>query len=71
MLPFRLFILEKLKDFFLKMLQVKKFFFFSCNEKHWNNKVETFSLIDKIVALYIGNVKEFQFPKKKIRNFVG
>ena len=63
---FRLFILKKLKDVFLKMLQVKKFSYFLI--KALSNEVETLSLVDKIIAQYIENVKNRIFSFQMIKN---
>ena len=47
-----------------KNVTAKENFLFLYNEKHWSNEVETLSLIDKIIAPYIENVKkeELQVP---------
>ena len=63
---FRLFILKKLKDVFLKMLQEKKFSYFLI--KALSNEVETLSLVDKIIAQYIENVKNRIFSFQMIKN---
>ena len=36
----------------------KENFLFSYNKKHWSNELETLSLVDKIIVLYIENVKK-------------
>ena len=54
--------MKKLKDVFLKMLQVKKFL------KALSNEVETLSLVDKIIAQYIENVKKGIYSFQMIKN---
>ena len=63
MLPFQIIYIGKIERCLAKNATGKENFLFSCNEKHWSNKVETLSLIDKIVAPYIEDVKkELQVP---------
>ena len=54
--------MKKLKDVFLKMLQVKKFL------KALSSEVETLSLVDKIIAQYIENVKKGIYSFQMIKN---
>ena len=63
MLPFQIIRTGKMERCLPKNATGKEDFLFSYNEKYWSNEVETLSLIDKIIAPYIGNVKkELQIP---------
>ena len=63
MLPFRIIYTGKTERCLPKNSTGKENFPFSYNEKFWSNAVETLSLIDKIIASYIENIKkELQVP---------
>ena len=63
MLHFQIIYTGKTERCLPKILTGKENFLFSYNEKHWSNEVETLSLLDKIIAPYIENVKkELQVP---------
>ena len=57
-LPFQIIYNEKTERCLPKNDTGKESFLFPYNEKHWSNDVVTWSLIDKIVAPYIENVKK-------------
>ena len=57
MLPFQIIYTGKTERCLPKNATGGENFLFLYNEKHWSNQVETLSLIDKIIAPYIENVK--------------
>ena len=58
MVPFQIIYTRKAERCLPKNATGKKIFYFLLNDKHWSNEVETLSLIDKITASYIENVKQ-------------